>query len=138
MSEKVGMKFDNFKLEYSLLPIDALEEEIKVLMIGAEKYLPNNWQKVDNGVVRYINAAYRHLGEIVKLLNENKNLEEIAKLKDNDSGLHVLAHAACDIHFALSLLGKYKLFDNETWKEKILSIREKYKLEREKFQDKND
>jgi hypothetical protein len=126
-----GIKFDNEKLDYSLLPIEALEEEIKVLMIGAEKYESGNWRKVPNGIVRYINAAYRHLGEIVKLLNEDRSLEEIAKLKDADDNLHPLAHASCDIHFALWLLGKISKFDNETWKTRIQTIKENYSKERE-------
>jgi len=132
MSEK-GMKFDDNKLLYHLIPLKALEEEIKVLMIGAAKYEENNWQKVDNAIRRYLNATLRHLGKIVEALNNGWSDEKIAEMKDEDSGLHPLAHCACDIHFLLGHLEKYGKFDNETWKEKIKKIREEYKNEREKF-----
>ena len=128
-----GMKFDDDKLQWHLLPIKAVEEEIKVLMLGAEKYEENNWQVVPDGVIRYVNAAYRHLGEIINMLNEGKSLIEIASLKDKDTGLHPLASTSCDIHFALWLLGKIKAFDNNEWKVKKKEIRRKYKKEREKF-----
>jgi len=128
--KKEGMKFDDNKLQWHLLPMDAIEEEIKVLMVGVEKYLPNNWQKVPDGIIRYINASFRHLSEIVKMLNEDKTLEDISEMKDPDTGLHPLAHIACDIHFALSLLSKYNSFDDEIWKRRIKEIREEYSEER--------
>lgn len=129
MSE-TGMKFDDMKLDWSLLPIDAIEEEIKVLMIGAEKYEANNWMKVKDPIKRYINGAYRHLGDVVKYINNGMPDEEISKLKDVDTGIHPFAHAACDIHFALYLLKHFGHFDDCSWKESIKSIREKYKKER--------
>ncbi len=37
-----GRKFDGGKLEYGLLPPFALEETVKVLTFGAQKYEPEN------------------------------------------------------------------------------------------------
>ena len=41
-----GRKFDGDKLRYDLIPPLALEEMVKVLTFGAQKYEPDNWQKV--------------------------------------------------------------------------------------------
>ncbi|HKE56465.1 MAG TPA: dATP/dGTP diphosphohydrolase domain-containing protein [Pyrinomonadaceae bacterium] len=42
---KGGVKKDLGKLRWSLLPWDALEEVVKVLMFGASKYADRNWEK---------------------------------------------------------------------------------------------
>ncbi len=56
-----GMKFDNDKPKWSLLPLKLLMGIIKVLMFGAKKYSANSWQKLDNGKERYYNALIRHI-----------------------------------------------------------------------------
>ena len=56
-----GMKFDEGKLDWGLVPWEALEDSVKVLMDGAAKYERWNWTKVANGKLRYLNAAMRHL-----------------------------------------------------------------------------
>ena len=127
--EKIGMKFDDEKLDYSLIPIAGLEEEIKVLMIGAEKYEKNNWKKVPDGFNRYIKAIGRHLGEIIKAINDDI---DPMTLKDSDTGLHPCAAIACNAHFALWFIKQAGKLDNETWKVKRLEIREKYEKERNK------
>lgn len=78
-----GKKFDNGKLRYDLLPADAIEEVIKVLMNGAAKYGDSNWKKVD--VVRYYNALMRHTQSWRK-----------GERIDKDSKLKTLAHAAAN------------------------------------------
>lgn len=84
----LGMKFDDEKLRYDLLPPLALEETVKVLTFGARKYQPNNWQHVDDAHARYFAALQRHTwawqqGEVV----------------DPESGIHHLAHAMCCLMF---------------------------------------
>lgn len=85
-----GVKFDEGKPEFSLLDFPALEEVVKVLQFGAEKYGKDNWRE---GFIwsRPFNACLRHLfawwgGE---------------KL-DKETGISHLAHAACNIMFLLS------------------------------------
>jgi len=89
-NEKGGIKDDAEKLLWSLLPFDALESTIKVLMHGAKKYSPDNWRKVEKE--RYVDALLRH---IIAFLN--------GEAIDPDSGQSHLAHATCCILFLNSL-----------------------------------
>lgn len=59
-NEEKGKKYDSNKLEWDLLPIDALTVIIKVFMFGAGKYGKRNWE---NGMAfsRLYNAAVRHM-----------------------------------------------------------------------------
>jgi hypothetical protein len=41
-----GIKYDVSKPRWSLIPNGTLEEVIKVLEYGANKYSPDNWKKV--------------------------------------------------------------------------------------------
>jgi hypothetical protein len=87
-SVKVGVKHDNGKLEWSLLPIKPIQWLIKVLMYGKAKYGANNWQMLDNFNNRYYDALQRHI-------TAWKDGEEC----DKESGLPHLAHAFCNILF---------------------------------------
>lgn len=85
-----GIKFDDGKLDWSLLPIEPIEEVIKVLMFGAKKYAPGNWKKVDDHKRRYYNAAIRHLTAWQK-----------GEKFDSETGANHLAHAICCLIFLL-------------------------------------
>jgi hypothetical protein len=89
-----GMKFDKGKLLYDLITPEFLEGLAAVLTHGAEKYEPNNWQFVENGVSRYRNALYRHLEAIRK-----------GEYIDPDSGLPHYYHCAANLMF-LSYIDK--------------------------------
>lgn len=81
-------KFDQGKLKWNLLPIEATEEIIKVLEFGAKKYGDFNWLENSEGVewTRYMNAADRHFAKFKKGVDI-----------DEDSGLLELAHLATNI-----------------------------------------
>jgi hypothetical protein len=83
-----GRKFDGGKLRFDLIPPHSLEEMVKVLTHGAEKYAPDNWRHVPDAKRRYFAALERHLWAW-------KRGETI----DPDSGIHHLAHAACNLFF---------------------------------------
>ena len=83
-----GRKFDGGKLEYGLLPPLALEETVKVLTFGAQKYERDNWQKVPDSKRRYFDALQRHVWAW-------KQGEQF----DQESGIHHLAHAMCCLMF---------------------------------------
>ena len=83
-----GRKFDGNKLEYGLLPPFALEETVKVLTFGAQKYERDNWKKVPDSKRRYFDALQRHVWAW-------KQGEQI----DPESGMHHLAHAMCCLMF---------------------------------------
>ena len=43
------------------MPLDLIEDLVKVYDAGAKKYEPNSWQYVENGYERYKGALLRHL-----------------------------------------------------------------------------
>jgi hypothetical protein len=106
MSEKTetGRKFDGGKLEYGLLPPLALEETVKVLTFGAQKYERDNWKKVPDSKRRYFDALERHVWAWKK-----------GEVMDPESGIHHLAHATCCAMFLL----ERDLFDEKEWENYI-------------------
>ncbi len=88
----VGRKNDQGKLKWSLLPLDAMREVVRVLMGGASKYAPNNWVHVPGARDRYFDAAIRHLTAWYE-----------GERNDEEWGLHHLAHACCCVIFLLAL-----------------------------------
>jgi hypothetical protein len=88
----IGMKFDNGKLDYTLLPWGSLDEVVKVLEFGAKKYARDNWKNVENAEARYLAAAFRHM---VQYNNGEAN--------DSETGLSHLAHATCCLLFIMGL-----------------------------------
>ena len=79
-----GVKFDDGKLAWSLLPFKALESVVDVMMYGAKKYSPDNWKKVPDPIKRYKDAMLRH---VISYCTGEK--------KDPESGKSHLAHAIC-------------------------------------------
>lgn len=55
----VGVKFDDGKLRWDLLPPEAMDEVVRVYTIGAKKYADRNWEK---GLTwgRVFSAMMRH------------------------------------------------------------------------------
>ena len=87
--EKGFVKNDSGKLQWSLLPFKELEDVVRVLMIGAKKYTPDNWKKCDN-VTRYKDALMRHIISYI-----------CGDTTDDESGLSHLAHAVCNCLFLM-------------------------------------
>lgn len=71
------------KLRWDLLPMEEIEDIVKVYHAGAKKYGPNNWQNLDNGFERYRAAMFRHLIEYMK-----------GERVDSDTGCFHLAQCA--------------------------------------------
>lgn len=84
-----GNKNDTKKLRWDLLPADAVEDIVRVLSFGAEKYGDYNWAK---GMAwsRMFAACMRHLWQWWR-----------GHRFDPESGLPHLAHAACCVLFLL-------------------------------------
>lgn len=89
MEQEKGLKFDEGKVRFELIPPKPLHEVAKVLTHGAKKYGPRNWMLVDNHLDRYTGATYRHI-------NAWQQGEDI-----DESGCHHLAHAICSLMFLL-------------------------------------
>jgi hypothetical protein len=83
------IKADSGKLQWSLLPFEELKDVVRVLMLGAKKYTPDNWKKCDD-VTRYKDALMRHVISYVS-----------GDTTDDESGLSHLAHAVCNCLFLM-------------------------------------
>lgn len=84
----LGVKFDNDKPKWSLLPRGVMSQVVEVLTFGAKKYSPDNWMHVDPA--RYYDALFRHI-------DAWRNGEKL----DAESGKHHLAHALCCLIYML-------------------------------------
>lgn len=74
------------KLRWDLLPMEEIEDIVKVYHAGAKKYGPNNWQNLDNGFERYRAAAARHIMAYLK-----------GERTDKETNVHHLAAAAWNV-----------------------------------------
>lgn len=88
-----GKKFDSRKPMWHLLPFKQLEEVVKILTFGANKYGEDDWRffvsKKDNDK-RYVSACLRHVSAF---MNGDKN--------DEETNFHHLAHAVCCLLFVM-------------------------------------
>ena len=79
-----GMKFDEDKLRYDLIPPEVLLWLAELYTHGAKKYAPDNWKKVS--IEKYIAAFYRHFNDW-----------RLGIDLDKDSSMHHLKHALWNI-----------------------------------------
>lgn len=91
-----GKKFDNGKPRWDLMPLDVIEEIVKVLTFGAKKYGPNNWQNVEPFKDRYFAALQRHLVKWQQGCLYDEEFFDIYGKK-----ISHLAFAGCNIVFLL-------------------------------------
>ena len=85
-----GRKDDSGKLRWSLLPFDAIEAIVKILVFGAKKYEDRNWEKGMDWD-RVFDALQRHLTAWWR--KEPADLE---------TGYSHLWHAGCCILFLIA------------------------------------
>lgn len=91
MTQKVeGIKHDEAKPRWSLIPFKELAEVVDVLGMGAEKYGEGNWKNVSPMRDRYFNAAMRHIMAWWS-----------GERADSESGKSHLAHAVCCLLFLM-------------------------------------
>lgn len=91
-AEDPGIKHDESKTRWSLLPWSSLREIAKVFTYGARKYSDSNYLRVQNARQRYFDACHRHL-------DAWWDGEEL----DQESGLHHLAHLASNAIILLAI-----------------------------------
>jgi hypothetical protein len=92
MVNSVGVKHDQQKPRFDLIPPVAEKLLAEVLTFGATKYAPNNWRLVESASERYIAAALRHI-----------NAYRSGELLDPETNLPHLSHAMCCLAFILEL-----------------------------------
>lgn len=85
-----GVKHDEEKPRWDLLPFRPVREVVKVLTFGSQKYEDNNWKHVEGARRRYIAAALRHITDWAE-----------GERNDPETGYNHLAHATCCLLFLL-------------------------------------
>lgn len=85
-----GVKYDDDKPRWELLPFRAVKEVVEVLTYGSRKYADDNWKIVPGARQRYISAAFRHLTDWAG-----------GEKKDKETNKSHLAHAVCCLLFLL-------------------------------------
>ena len=90
-----GLRYNEGKTRWSLVDFDSLEDMVKVLEQGSEKYDDNNWKK-GLKTTEIVESILRHTFAYL-------NGEDI----DPESGLHHAGHIMSNAMF-LSYMVKYK------------------------------
>jgi hypothetical protein len=96
----VATKHDSGKADWSLVPFEALEDMVKVLEFGANKYSRNNWR--ENGGFKWLricNSTLRHLFAFMR-----------GETLDPESGISHIAHAQCNLLFLAYYIQNSKSF----------------------------
>lgn len=99
MTDK-AKRFNQDKIDLSLLPTIACKEEAKVWMFGAEKYGRVNWKKLwgDDTVNVAMASLLRHAFAILD-----------GEVNDKESGLDHAAHIRCNAAMILEHRAKAKI-----------------------------
>lgn len=109
MSEETGLRYNAGKTQWSLVDFDAIEDMVKVLEFGAEKYSANNWKK-GLSVSEILDSMQRHINALRR--GENIDLE---------SNLPHWGHIGCNYMF-LEYMMKYKLEMDDRYKDENKNI----------------
>lgn len=86
MQEKKALRYDDGKLDWTLLDFDSLVPAVKVMTYGAKKYDRNNWKLPLDDNQQHIRCAFRHLIAIAQG-------QEI----DEESGERHSGHVICNM-----------------------------------------
>jgi hypothetical protein len=103
-----GLRYNQGKLRHDLIHSKALEDMVKVLTDGANKYEPRNWQK-GMSWSSLIASLKRHLIAIEK-----------GEDYDKESGNLHIAHLACNAHFLNAFYHDFPQGDDRV--KKILNL----------------
>lgn len=98
----MAVRDDQGKLDWSLLPVEVIEEMLKVLMVGAKKYGKHNWRR----------PPYLSPSRIANSLKRHQAAFEKGERYDDSSGLLHTAHVAVNAAFQL-YYDLYDLFGEE-------------------------
>lgn len=93
-TKQLGMKFDEGKTAYALMPRVVLRGVARVLTFGAAKYAEDSWQSVPSALRRYLSAMDRHFDAII--------LD--GETYDKESKIEHAWHYACNAVFVAWLL----------------------------------
>ena len=115
--ENEGKKndFKDQKLRWDLLPLEEIQDIVKVYTEGSKKYGDNNWQNLPNGMQRYKAALLRHLVEF-----------DSGKEIDTETGCRHLAQVAWNA-IAMLWISKHKAFKKATTETLMKALDERIK-----------
>lgn len=87
MAEETAKRFNEGKVDFTLIPVKAQRAEARVWMNGEKKYGRNNWEKLwgDQTVAVVMACLMRHANAILE-----------GELVDKESGQHHAAHIRCN------------------------------------------
>lgn len=88
-TEMAAERYNKGKVQLSLVDPLFIEEVAKVMELGARKYGKDNWLK-GQPYMQVLDSMKRHIAEF-----------EHGESRDKESGLHPLAHVACNVMFLL-------------------------------------
>lgn len=110
--DNTPVKQDSGKLRYDLLPFDAVDEVVRVLNYGVNKYPKpeENWRHKSSkeDIKRYEAALLRHM-----------SLHMQGELIDLESGLPHIAQIATNALFIIALRKKYGCYEGKTTSDPI-------------------
>jgi hypothetical protein len=98
--DKQALRYNQDKLQWSLVDFDSLEGMVKVLEYGAAKYAPNNWKK-GMPVTKVTESLMRHLFAFAKG-------EDV----DAESGCRHISHVMCNVMFLEYILREKPDYDD--------------------------
>ena len=87
MAEDQGLRFNEGKPQWRLLPQSSLVPMIRVLEFGAKKYSPDNWKK-GLSTVACMESMKRHWDKLME-----------GEALDEESGIHHIGHIMCNAMF---------------------------------------
>lgn len=87
IAEDKAMRFNDGKLNWSLVHFDSLKPMVRVLMFGAKKYAPGNWKKGLNKS-EILESMFRHLTALMD-----------GETHDPESGELHIGHIFCNAMF---------------------------------------
>lgn len=100
--KETAVKFDNDKVDWMILPYDAIEEIIKVMEFGARKYARGNFASGEGlEYTRVLNSLMRH----ILAFSRGEDL-------DPETGISHMAHAGCNVLFLLHYIKNPEKFRN--------------------------
>jgi hypothetical protein len=110
---ELALRYNQDKLNWSLVDFESLEPMVKVLEFGAKKYSPNNWKK-GLPYSSTLNSLLRHVFCLMKG-------EEL----DKESGLPHIGHIQCNAMFlAHAMKNHVNLDDLNLFKKQIYDLEE--------------
>lgn len=92
--EMQALRYNQGKVEWSLVDYKSLESMVKVLEYGVEKYARNNWKK-GMPATQIIESMLRHTYKLLE-----------GELVDSESGIEHIGHIQCNAMFLSYVLSE--------------------------------